>query len=178
MGRIDIPVNMAEEEIVDKEEIISICQSISIPPYDQYILAIKREVKDQAQLFKTETTICESGEIGLTNLYILAKSPKNIKISIYNTTGKVIEIPKETIIRYLTTGVEDQPPNYILDFSQLCEYVDIISQTIYGQNKCYLLQLEQLEQMNIENLDPLQQIQLKILLRNFNDIFASKNKFG
>ncbi|KAG9290963.1 hypothetical protein G9A89_011113 [Geosiphon pyriformis] len=32
--RIDVPINMAEEEIVDKEEIISIHQSISIPPYD------------------------------------------------------------------------------------------------------------------------------------------------
>ncbi|KAG9301864.1 hypothetical protein G9A89_004543 [Geosiphon pyriformis] len=46
--RIDIPINMVKEEVIDKEEIISTCQSISISPYDQYILAIKREVKDQA----------------------------------------------------------------------------------------------------------------------------------
>ncbi|KAG9305331.1 hypothetical protein G9A89_007826 [Geosiphon pyriformis] len=96
-GRIDIPVNMAEKEIVGQGEIISTGQAISILPYDQYIL---------------------------------------------------------------------------------CGYVDITSQTIYGQNKCYLLQPEQLEQMNIENLDPLQCIQLKMLLNNFNDIFISKNKFG
>ncbi|KAG9298299.1 hypothetical protein G9A89_002787 [Geosiphon pyriformis] len=107
MGRIDIPVNMAEEEIVDKEKIISTHQTISIPPYDQYILVIKREVKNQAHLFEAEATICESGKIGFINLYILAKSPKNIKISIYNTTGKVIEIPKRIIIRYLTTKVEN-----------------------------------------------------------------------
>ncbi|KAG9287785.1 hypothetical protein G9A89_017380 [Geosiphon pyriformis] len=47
-GRIDIPVNIAEEEIIDKREIISICQAISILLYDQYMLAIKKEVKDQA----------------------------------------------------------------------------------------------------------------------------------
>ncbi|KAG9286386.1 hypothetical protein G9A89_014552 [Geosiphon pyriformis] len=47
-GKIDIPVNMAEEKIVDKGEIISTHQTISIPPYDQYRLAIKREVKNQA----------------------------------------------------------------------------------------------------------------------------------
>ncbi|KAG9290284.1 hypothetical protein G9A89_022260 [Geosiphon pyriformis] len=105
--RIDIPVNIAEEKIVDKGEIISICQSISILPYNQYTLVIKREVKNQAQLFEAEATICKSGEIGLTNLYISAKSPKNIKISIYNTTGNVIEIPKEIIIRYLTIEVEN-----------------------------------------------------------------------
>ncbi|KAG9299200.1 hypothetical protein G9A89_013848 [Geosiphon pyriformis] len=153
-GRIDIPVNMAEEKIVDKGEIILTRQTISIPLYDQYILAIKKEVRDQAQLFETEATICESGEIGLTNLYISTKSLKNIKIPIYNTTGKIIKIPKGTIIGYLTTKVEDQPPNYILDFPQLCRYVDIISQTIYRRSEYYLLQSEQLEQMNMGNLDP------------------------
>ncbi|KAG9292224.1 hypothetical protein G9A89_023944 [Geosiphon pyriformis] len=131
-GRIDIPVNMVEEEIINKGEIISTRQSISIPLYDQYMLAIKRKIKDQAQLFKAEATICESGEIEFTNLYISAKSPKNIKILIYNTTGSVIEIPKRTIIRYLTTKVEDQPPNQIPDFPQLCGYVNITSQIIYG----------------------------------------------
>ncbi|KAG9306336.1 hypothetical protein G9A89_018219 [Geosiphon pyriformis] len=85
-GRIDIPVNIVEEE---------------------YMLPIKREIKNQAQLFEAEVTICELGEIGLTNLYISAKSPKNIKIPIYNTTRSIIEIPKRTIIGYLTTEVED-----------------------------------------------------------------------
>ncbi|KAG9292071.1 hypothetical protein G9A89_017971 [Geosiphon pyriformis] len=135
-------------------------------------------VEKEAQLFEAEATICESGKIGLTNLYISAKSPKNIKIPIYNTTESVIEIPKRTIIGYLTTEVEDQPPNHIPDFQQLCRYVDITSQTIYEQSKCYLLQPEQLEQMNMGNLDPLQWMQLKMLLNNFNDIFASKNEFG
>ncbi|KAG9290097.1 hypothetical protein G9A89_010403 [Geosiphon pyriformis] len=93
-GRIDIPVNMTEEKVIDKREIISNCQSISIPSYDQYMLPIKKKVKNQAQLFEAEATICESGEIGLINLFISAKSPKNIKILIYNTMESVIEIPK------------------------------------------------------------------------------------
>ncbi|KAG9291367.1 hypothetical protein G9A89_003471 [Geosiphon pyriformis] len=116
MSRIDIPVNMAEKEIVNKEKIISTCHTIFILPYDQYMLAIKRKVKNQAQLFEAEATICESEEIGLTNLYILANSSKNIKIPIYNTIRRVIEIPKGTIIRYLTTEVENQSPNHIPDF--------------------------------------------------------------
>ncbi|KAG9298296.1 hypothetical protein G9A89_002784 [Geosiphon pyriformis] len=130
-GRIDILVNMAKKEIVDKREIISTHQSIFILPYDQYMLAIKREVKNQAQLFEAEATICKSGEIGLTNLYISANSPKNIKIPIYNPMRCIIEIPKRTIIGYLTTKVENQLPNHIPDFPQLCGYVDITSQTIY-----------------------------------------------
>ncbi|KAG9302803.1 hypothetical protein G9A89_009580 [Geosiphon pyriformis] len=107
---------MTEKEVIGKGKIISTHQSISIPPYDQYMLVIKREVKNQAQLFEAEVTICKSGKIEFTNLYIPAKSPKNIKIPIYNTTGNVIKIPKGTIIGYLTIEVEDQPPNYIPDF--------------------------------------------------------------
>ncbi|KAG9302020.1 hypothetical protein G9A89_021064 [Geosiphon pyriformis] len=132
MGKINVPVNMAEEEIVGQEKIISTGQAISIPPYDQYMLAIGRKKKEQGQIFKAEANLYESGEIGLINLHIPAKSYSSIKIPIYNNTDNVINIPKETTIGYLTTEIEDQPPNPIPDFPQLCGYVDITSQTIYG----------------------------------------------
>ncbi|KAG9286817.1 hypothetical protein G9A89_012367 [Geosiphon pyriformis] len=150
IGRIDVPVNMVEEEIIGQREIIS--------------TTIEKRKKEQEQIFKAEAT--------------LSKSHNHIKISIYNNTGNVVEIPEGTTLGYLTTEIEDQAPSSILDFSQLCGYVDITLQTIYRQNKYYLLQPEQLEQMNMGNLDPLQQMQLKILLNNFNDIFTSENKFG
>ncbi|KAG9291785.1 hypothetical protein G9A89_012070 [Geosiphon pyriformis] len=153
MGRIDVPVNM-------------------------YMLTIERKEKDQAQIFEAEASLCESEEVGLINLHIPAKDYSHIKISIYNNTGNIIEIPAGTIIGYLNTKIEDQPPNPIPDFSQLCGYVDITSQTIYRRSECYLFQSEQLEQMNMGNLDPLQHMQLKMLLNQFNDIFASKNEFG
>ncbi|KAG9284758.1 hypothetical protein G9A89_001128 [Geosiphon pyriformis] len=130
--RIDVPVNMAEEKIINKREIISTRQPISILPYDQYMVAIERKVKNQIQIFEAEATLCESGGIGLVNLYIPAKNHSYIKIPIYNNTGDIIKIPAETTIRYLTTEIEDQFPNTIPDFSQLCKYVDITLQTIYG----------------------------------------------
>ncbi|KAG9304104.1 hypothetical protein G9A89_006014 [Geosiphon pyriformis] len=110
--RVDVPVNMAEEEIVDQKKIISMGQTISIPPYDQYMIGIK-------------------WEIGFINLYIPAKEYSHIKIPIYNNTENIIVILAGTTIRYLSTEIEDQPPSTILDFPQLCGYVDIISQTIY-----------------------------------------------
>ncbi|KAG9285894.1 hypothetical protein G9A89_013319 [Geosiphon pyriformis] len=131
-GRIDVPVNMAEEKIVGQGEIISTGQAISIPPYSQYMLTIERKEKEQEQIFEAEATLCESGEIGLINLHIPTKSYSSIKIPIYNNTGNVINIPEGTTIKYLTTEIEDQPPNLIPDFPQLCGYVDITSQTIYG----------------------------------------------
>ncbi|KAG9291442.1 hypothetical protein G9A89_021861 [Geosiphon pyriformis] len=177
-GRTDIPVNIVKEKIVGQEEIISTSQAISIPPYSQYMLAIEKKEKKQEQIFEAEATLCESGEIGLINLHIPAKNYSSIKIPIYNNTGNIINIPERTTIGYLTTEIEDQPPNPIPNFPQLCEYVDITSQTIYERDECYLLQPEQLEQMNMGNLNPLQCMQLKMLLKNFNDIFASENEFG
>ncbi|KAG9295143.1 hypothetical protein G9A89_006124 [Geosiphon pyriformis] len=153
---------MTEKEIVDKGEIISTHQSIFIPPYNQYMVIIERKVKDQVQIFETETTLCKSGEIRLVHLHIPAKNHGHIKILIYNNTGNVIRIPERTTIGYLTTKIENQLPDIILDFPQLCKYVDITSQTIYGQEKCYLLQPEQLKQINLGNLDSLQYMQLKI----------------
>ncbi|KAG9284831.1 hypothetical protein G9A89_003754 [Geosiphon pyriformis] len=178
MSRIDVIVNMVEEEIVGQEEIISTGQAISILPYNQYMLAIEKKKKDQAQIFEAEASLCKSEEIGLINLHIPAKNYSHIKIPIYNNTGNVIKILAGTIIGYLNTKIEDQPPNPIPDFSQLCGYVNITSQTIYGRSKYYLLQPEQLEQMNMGNLDSLQCMQLKMLLNQFNDIFASENEFG
>ncbi|KAG9293788.1 hypothetical protein G9A89_019126 [Geosiphon pyriformis] len=132
MSRIDVPVNMAEEKIVNKEKIILIHQSIFISSYDQYMYTIDKKVKNQVQIFEAKSTICESEKIELVNFYILAKNYNYIKIPIYNNTENIVEIPEETIIKYLSTEIENQPPNSISDFSQLCEYVDITLQTIYG----------------------------------------------
>ncbi|KAG9296708.1 hypothetical protein G9A89_001340 [Geosiphon pyriformis] len=125
--RVDVPVNMAEEKIVDQGEIISMGQTISIPPYGQYMIGIKREIKEQNQIFEAEPTLCKSEEIGLINLHIPAKDYSHIKIPIYNNTGNVIVIPVRTTIRYLSTEIEDQLPSTIPDFPQLCGYVDITS---------------------------------------------------
>ncbi|KAG9304011.1 hypothetical protein G9A89_005921 [Geosiphon pyriformis] len=132
IDRIDISVNMAEKEIVGQGEIISTSQAIFIPPYNQYMLTIERKEKEQYQIFEAEPTLCKSEEIGLINLHIPAKDYSHIKIPIYNNTGNVIVIPARTIIGYLNTEIEDQLPNSIPDFPQLCGYVDITSQTIYG----------------------------------------------
>ncbi|KAG9290375.1 hypothetical protein G9A89_007106 [Geosiphon pyriformis] len=45
-SRIDVLVNMTEEEVIDKEEIISTHQPIFILPYDQYMVVIERKVKN------------------------------------------------------------------------------------------------------------------------------------
>ncbi|KAG9290174.1 hypothetical protein G9A89_022150, partial [Geosiphon pyriformis] len=113
---------MAEEEIIDKGEIISTHQPISIPPYNQYMVVIKRKVKDQIQIFEAEAILCESGKIGLVNLHIPAKNHSHIKIPIYNNMEDIIKIPEGTIIGYLITEIENQFSDIISDFLQLYGY--------------------------------------------------------
>ncbi|KAG9287845.1 hypothetical protein G9A89_017440 [Geosiphon pyriformis] len=119
IDRIDVPVNIVEEEIIGQGKIISTGQTISIPSYSQYMLAIKKREKEQEQIFKAEATLCESREIGLINLHIPAKSHNYIKILIYNNTENVVEIPEGTTLGYLTIEIEDQAPSSIPDFPQL-----------------------------------------------------------
>ncbi|KAG9306913.1 hypothetical protein G9A89_000781 [Geosiphon pyriformis] len=96
------------------------------------MVVIKQKIRDQIQIFEAEATLCKSGEIGLVNLHIPAKNHSHIKIPIYNNMKNIIKIPEETTIGYLITEIKDQLLNTIPDFSQLCGYVDITSQTIYG----------------------------------------------
>ncbi|KAG9288006.1 hypothetical protein G9A89_017601 [Geosiphon pyriformis] len=115
-NRVDIPVNIVKEEIIDKGEIISTGQPISIPSYNQYMIVIEKKVKDQNQIFEAEAAHYELREIGLINLHIPVRNYSPIKIPIYNNTRKVIEILEGTIIRHLTTEIKDQLPNPIPDF--------------------------------------------------------------
>ncbi|KAG9290837.1 hypothetical protein G9A89_010986 [Geosiphon pyriformis] len=66
---------------------------------------IRGEIIDAKYIFETEATICESGEIAITNLYILVKNNKHIKIFIHNITEDTIKIPSETIIKYINTEI-------------------------------------------------------------------------
>ncbi|KAG9285491.1 hypothetical protein G9A89_021822 [Geosiphon pyriformis] len=88
------------------------------------MLAIKKREKEQEQIFETEATLCESGEIGLINLHIPAKSHNYIKILIYNNTENIVKIPKGTTLRYLTTEIKDQAPSSIPDFPQLSRTIE------------------------------------------------------
>ncbi|KAG9295743.1 hypothetical protein G9A89_008971 [Geosiphon pyriformis] len=63
-GRIDVPVNMAEEKIVGQGEIISTGQAIYIPPYSQYMLAIERKEKEQEQMLKRKQPFVNRERLG------------------------------------------------------------------------------------------------------------------
>ncbi|KAG9298009.1 hypothetical protein G9A89_018837 [Geosiphon pyriformis] len=145
---------------------------ISIPPYRQYIL----KIQDQVLLFKASPKICSLADIA--NLYLPAKAHKHFKIPIHNPTEDVIEIPKGTLVSSIFTDIQNsEKPQFIPDFTQLFLFCNIILQVWNLPKKSYLFTPKKINKLNLRNLSILQQIQLKVLLNQHADVFASENEF-
>ncbi|KAG9302667.1 hypothetical protein G9A89_007371 [Geosiphon pyriformis] len=132
---------------------------------------------NQVLLFKASFEICSLADVA--NLYLLAKVHKHFKIPIHNPTEDVIEIPKEILIGFISADIQNpEKPQFIPDFAQLFLFCDIISQVWNLPKESYLFTPEEINKLNLGNLSTLQQIQLKVLLNQHADVFASENKFG
>ncbi|KAG9292899.1 hypothetical protein G9A89_016261 [Geosiphon pyriformis] len=135
------------------------------------------QIQDQALLFEASPKICFLANVA--NLYLPAKVHKHFKISIHNPTEDVIEIPKETLISFISTDIQNpEKPQFISDFTQLFLFCDITSQVWNLPKESYLFTPEEINKLNLGNLSTLQQMQLKVLLNQYADVFASKNEFG
>ncbi|KAG9289640.1 hypothetical protein G9A89_014375 [Geosiphon pyriformis] len=150
------------EEDNNQVEFINTDTIISIPLYRQYILKVNQKIQDQALLFEASPKICSLADVA--NLYLPAKAHKHFKIPIHNPTKDVIKIPEGTLVGSISTDIQNsEKPQSIPDFIQLFLFCDIISQ---------------INKLNLGNLSTLQQMQLKVLLNQYADVFASKNEFG
>ncbi|KAG9304498.1 hypothetical protein G9A89_020062 [Geosiphon pyriformis] len=112
---------------------------------------VNRKIQDQALLFETSSEICSLADVA--NLYLLAKAHKHFKIPIHNPTKDVIEIPEGTLIGFISADIWNLP------------------------KKSYLFTPEEINKLNLENLSTLQQMQLKVLLNQYANVFVSENKF-
>ncbi|KAG9286143.1 hypothetical protein G9A89_010157 [Geosiphon pyriformis] len=91
----------------------------------------------------------------------------------------VIEISEGTLIGSISADIQNsEKPQSIPDFTQLFLFCDITSQVWNLPKKSYLFTPEEINKLNLGNLRTLQQMQLKILLNQYADVFASKNEFG
>ncbi|KAG9290715.1 hypothetical protein G9A89_011678 [Geosiphon pyriformis] len=134
------------------------------------------QIQDQALLFEANPEICSLADVA--NLYLLAKAHKHFKISIHNPTEDVIEISKRTLIGSILPDIQhSEKPQSIPDFAQLFLFCDITSQVWNLPKESYLFTPEEIHKLNLGNLSTLQQMQLKVLLNQYANIFASKNKF-
>ncbi|KAG9303941.1 hypothetical protein G9A89_005851 [Geosiphon pyriformis] len=150
-GRGNVPVNFTEED--------------------------SDQIQDQALLFEASPEICSLADVA--NLYLPAKAHKHFKILIHNPTKDVIKIPEGTLVGSISADSQNpEKPQSIPDFAQLFLFCDIISQVWNLPKESYLFTPEEINKLNLGNLSTLQQMQLKVLLNQYADVFASKNEFG
>ncbi|KAG9295833.1 hypothetical protein G9A89_009062 [Geosiphon pyriformis] len=134
------------------------------------------EENNQALLFEASPEICSLANVA--NLYLPAKAHKHFKISIHNPTEDVIEIPEGTLISSISTDSQNpEKPQSISDFTQLFLFCNITSQVWNLPKKSYLFTSEDINKLNLGNLSTLQQMQLKVFLNQYADVFASENEF-
>ncbi|KAG9299701.1 hypothetical protein G9A89_013061 [Geosiphon pyriformis] len=125
----------------------------------------------------TDHEICSLTDIA--NLYLSAKAHKHFKISIHNLTKDVIKIPEGILVSSISANIQNlEKPQSIPDFAQLFLFCDITSQVKNLPKESYLFMPKEINKLNLGNLNTLQQMQLKILLNQYANIFASKNEFG
>ncbi|KAG9304192.1 hypothetical protein G9A89_019754 [Geosiphon pyriformis] len=119
------------------------------------------EEDNQALLFEASPEICSLANVA--NLYLPAKVHKHFKIPIHNSTEDVIEISEETLVSSISADNQNSEKlQSIPDFTQLFLFCDITSQ---------------INKLNLGNLSTLQQIQFKVFLNQYANVFASENEF-
>ncbi|KAG9289628.1 hypothetical protein G9A89_014363 [Geosiphon pyriformis] len=137
----------------------------------------KKTIQDQVLLFKADPEICSLADVA--NLYLPAKAHKHFKIPIHNLTEDVIKISKRTFIGSILPDIQhSEKPQSILDFAQLFLFCNIISQVWNLPKESYLFTPEEINKLNLGNLNTWQQMQFKVLLNQYANVFANKNKFG
>ncbi|KAG9289246.1 hypothetical protein G9A89_002589 [Geosiphon pyriformis] len=156
MGNIIVMLQNNSDRPYKIESQEKIAQAIFLP-------LVNQKIQDQALLFEASPKICSLTDVA--NLYLLAKAHKHFKISIHNPTEDVIEIPKGTLISSISADIQNpEKPQFILDFTQLFLFCDIISQVWNLLKEKYLFTPEDINKLNLGNLSTLQQMQFKVLL--------------
>ncbi|KAG9302624.1 hypothetical protein G9A89_007328 [Geosiphon pyriformis] len=120
-----------------------------------------KEDSDQIEFIYTDTII----SIPPYRQYLLKVNQKIQDQALLFETDPEICFLTDVTNLYLSNP---EKPQSISNFAQLFLFCDII----------YLFTPEEINKLNLGNLSILQQMQLKVLLNQYADVFASENEFG
>ncbi|KAG9305324.1 hypothetical protein G9A89_007819 [Geosiphon pyriformis] len=151
----------------------------SLPEESTGLDQVEEETYQLISQRKTVTSLKICSLANVVNLYLLAKAHKHFKILIHNPTEDVIEIPKGTLVGSISADSQNpEKPQSIPDFAQLFLFCDITLQVWNLPKESYLFAPEEINKLNLGNLSTLQQMQLKVLLNQYANVFVSENEFG
>ncbi|KAG9292271.1 hypothetical protein G9A89_009083 [Geosiphon pyriformis] len=173
--RFTVPVNIALNEQKESHQILQLLQPITISLFGEHseIYICEKSTTTQ-QIFESNEQICLKHNISIPNIYI-PEETKKVRITFYNPNNYLIVLLNNLEIGIIHSNIFQQElPQTVLNFSEIIGH-SLPKINPNPSSKNYHVVMEKLSQINMGQLEPQQQTQLKELIAEFADIFAENN---
>ncbi|KAG9297987.1 hypothetical protein G9A89_018815 [Geosiphon pyriformis] len=174
-GQFTVPVNIALNTQNKSHQILRLPQLITISPFEKHpeIYTCPKPTTTQ-QIFESNEQVYLEHNILIPNIYI-PEGTKKVQVTFYNPNNYPIILLNNLEIGVIHSNIFQQElPQTVPNFSEIIGHsLPKINPNPSSEN--YYVVMEKLSQINIGQLKPQQQTQLKELIAEFADIFAKNN---
>ncbi|KAG9297778.1 hypothetical protein G9A89_011293 [Geosiphon pyriformis] len=173
--RFTVPVNIALNTQNESHQILRLPQLITISPFGEHpeIYTCPKPTTTQ-QIFESNEQVCLEHNISIPNIYI-PEGTKKVRVTFYNPNNYFIILLNNLEIGVIHSNIFQQElPQTVPDFSEIIGH-SLPKINPNPSSKNYHVVMEKLSQINIGQLEPQQQTQLKELITKFVDIFTENN---
>ncbi|KAG9286172.1 hypothetical protein G9A89_010186 [Geosiphon pyriformis] len=173
--RFTVPVNIALNTQNESHQILRLPQPITILPFGEHpeIYTCPKSTTTQ-QIFESNEQVCLEHNISIPNIYI-PEGTKKVRVTFYNPNNYPIILLNNLEIGVIYSNIFQQKLSQIVsDFSEIIGH-SIPKTNPNPSSENYHVVMKKLSQINMGQLEPQQQTQLKELIAEFADIFAKNN---
>ncbi|KAG9287776.1 hypothetical protein G9A89_017371 [Geosiphon pyriformis] len=174
-GRFTVPVNIALNTQNESYQILRLPQLITISPFGEHleIYTCPKSTTTQ-QIFESNEQVCLEHNISIPNIYI-PEETKKVQVTFYNPNNYPIILLNNLEIGVIHSNIFQQElPQIVSNFSKIIGHsIPKTNPNFSSEN--YHVVMEKLSRINMGQLEPQQQTQLKELIVEFADIFAENN---
>ncbi|KAG9286950.1 hypothetical protein G9A89_001188 [Geosiphon pyriformis] len=168
-GQFTVLVNIALNTQNESHQILRLTQPITISPFGKHpeIYTCSKPTTTQ-QIFESNEQVCLEHNILIPNIYI-PEGTKKVRVTFYNPNNYPI-----ILLNNLEIGVIHKLSQIVPNFSEIIGH-SIPKTNPNPSSENYHVVMEKLSRINIGQLEPQQQTQLKELITEITDIFAENN---
>ncbi|KAG9306580.1 hypothetical protein G9A89_004777 [Geosiphon pyriformis] len=170
-----VPVNIAFNEQKESHQLLQLPQPIIISSFGEHyeVYTCENSMTTQ-QIFESNEQICLEHNILISNIYV-PREAKKVQVTFYNPNHQPVILLNMLEIRVIDSNIfQQEQPQTVLNFSEIIKHsLPKISPKPSSEN--YHVVMKKLSQINMGQLEPQQQSQLKELIAEFADIFAENN---
>ncbi|KAG9298371.1 hypothetical protein G9A89_005231 [Geosiphon pyriformis] len=173
--RFTVPVNIALNTQKESHQILRLPQPITISPFGEHleIYTCPKPTTTQ-QIFESNEQVCLEHNISIPNIYI-PEGTKKVQVTFYNSNNYPIILLNNLEIGVIHSNIFQQElPQTVPNFSKIIGHL-LPKINPNPSSKNYHVVMEKLSRINMGQLKPQQQTQLKELIVKFADIFVENN---